>query len=199
MIGVDLVARSSRWPPASRCRGSGLARPARATRSRRASTPRIRRAAFCRRPGVCCSTASRTARGSRGFGRGGRRRGLGPLRSAAREGDRIGRNTEQAIARLAAALRAFPVLGVQHQHSVSSERARASPFPGRHDRRYGLSPRRRIDASAVSAVPSDGALDGELGDPQYGSVTRTVACTVGQMRRRAVARLALCMDRVERR
>ena len=93
---------------------AGRARRSAATRSRPASTPRIRRAASCRRPARCCSTASRAARRPRRLRRRRRRRGLGALRSDARQGDRV--RPKRATRRSRGwprALRAFPILGVR--------------------------------------------------------------------------------------
>ena len=67
-----------------------------ATRSRRASTPRIRRRASCRRPGRCLLYREpQHARRPRRLRRRRGRRGLGPLRSAARQGDRDRRDARR--------------------------------------------------------------------------------------------------------
>ena len=90
-----------------------------ATRSSAASTPRIRRAASCRRPGRCSSTASRRPRHPRRQRRRRRHRGAGALRPAAREADRARRDARRTRSRAPRRRCA---------RSRSSASARTSPF-----------------------------------------------------------------------
>ena len=94
VAGVDLV-RAQLLVAVGRAAAlaPGRDRASAATRSKRASTPRIPAADSCRRPAASRSTASRGCPALRidsGVGRG--QRGAGLLRSAARQGDRVGRN-----------------------------------------------------------------------------------------------------------
>ena len=115
VTGVDLVRAqlavaaggTAAVDAGRRCRPAG-------TQSSAASTPRIRRTVSCRRPARCCSIASRPGPGIR-------------VDSGVEEGGAIAVNYDPLLAKLivsaetraagdrapAAALRAFPVLGIR--------------------------------------------------------------------------------------
>ena len=85
-------AHSCSSPPASRCRGPRRRSAGAVTPSKRASMPRIRRMGSSRRPARCSLPRAATTGHSRRRGCRRRRRGVGPLRSDARQGHRDGRN-----------------------------------------------------------------------------------------------------------
>ena len=125
------AARSSRSPPASRCRGRRRTLRSAATPSSAASTPRTRRTASCRRPGRSLATiASRVRPGVR-------------VDSGVVEGGEVtvhydpmlakliahAETRDAAIARARAALRDFDVLGMRTNIPFLLRRARQRRVP----------------------------------------------------------------------
>ena len=135
VTGVDLV-RAQLLVAVRRAAALAPGRDLRsaATRSKRASTPRIPRSGSCRRPAGCCSIVSRRCPGVR-------------IDSGVVEGDGVSvyydpmiakviataETRDLAIARLIAALREFPILGVRTNipfllRILDHPRSRAAPI-----------------------------------------------------------------------
>ena len=92
VTGLDLVEWQLRSQPVRRCRCRRSRCALKATRSRRASAPRIRSGVSCRAPGELRRMNGRRGSGARGCRLRHRRHGAGLLRLAARQDDRLGRD-----------------------------------------------------------------------------------------------------------
>ncbi len=137
-------ARSCSSRRASRCRGASEIAPARprdrGARLRRGSGP----VGSCRRPDRCCSIASRACPGVRidsGVAKATRSR-CTTIRCSPRSSRRPKRAT-LAIARLIAALRDFPILGIRTNIPFLLRILEHPQFSRRHDRHWLSRSRRR--------------------------------------------------------
>ena len=116
VTGVDLVRAQLRSPPASRCRGR---RTTLSQRGHAIECRDLRRGSgartSCRRPARCCSIASRRRRASASTPASSRATSVGgPLRPAARQADRHGRDARRRRSRAPSRRCArFPILGIR--------------------------------------------------------------------------------------